>query len=148
MDAGLKPVMRLVTVVTQVHPLRAGETVSYGRTYTAEKDGVVAVLAAGYADGYPRLLSNRACVSVHGRRCPVLGRVCMDQMIVDVTDVPGVKAGDQAVLFGGGPGEPTAGELAELAGTIHYELLCNVSARVPRVYMRAGAATAAHSYIL
>lgn len=148
MDAGLKPVMRLVTVVTQVHPLRAGETVSYGRTYTAEKDGVVAVLAAGYADGYPRLLSNRACVSIHGRRCPVLGRVCMDQMIVDVTDVPGVKAGDQAVLFGGGPGEPTAGELAELAGTIHYELLCNVSARVPRVYMRAGAATAAHSYIL
>ncbi len=147
-DIGLKPVMRLVTIVTQVHPLRMGESVSYGRTYTADADRLVAVLAAGYADGYPRLLSNRAFVTICGRRCPVLGRVCMDQMIVDVTDVSGVKAGDQAVLFGGGPGEPTAGDLADLIGTIHYELLCNVSARVPRVYMRAGEAEAAHSYIL
>lgn len=144
----LKPVMRLVTTVAQVHSLRVGEPVSYGCTYVADSDRTVAVLTAGYADGYPRLLSGRASVTIRGRRCPVLGRVCMDQMIVDVSGVDGVRAGDEAVLFGGNADEPSAGELAEMIGTIHYELFCGISARVPRVYLRGGVVQTEHSYIV
>lgn len=135
---GLRPVLQLKATVSQVKELRPGETVSYGRTFTARAPMRVATLCAGYADGYPRLLSGRGRVCLHGQAAPVLGRVCMDQMVVDVTAIPGVQSGDEAVLFGAeGPGD-TVCTVAEKAGTIPYEILCGVTRRVPRVYREQG----------
>lgn len=126
----LLPVMSFKTVVTQVKEISEGDTVSYGRTYKADKPRKIATLAAGYADGYPRLLSNKAYVLINGKRANIVGRVCMDQMCVDVTDIENCRQGDEAVLFGKGlPVEV----LAELCGTINYEIVCGISARVPRV---------------
>ena len=130
---GLRPVMSLWTSVAMVRTVRAGETVSYGRRWTAGHDTRVAVLQCGYADGYHRALSGQAEVLLRGTRCPILGAVCMDMMMVDVTHVPDAAVGDPALLFGESPdGAVSLYELAEKAGTIPYELLCAVSARVPR----------------
>lgn len=127
----LEPVMEVKSRVTSVKELPAGTCVSYGRTLTLERDSRVAVLPIGYADGLFRLLSNRMEVLLHGRRAPQIGRVCMDMCMVDVTDLPGVKPGDVATVFGDGlPVE----EKADALGTISYELLCAVSPRVPRVH--------------
>lgn len=125
-----KPVMTVKSVVSMVKEIRKGETVSYGRTFTAEKPMRVATVSAGYGDGYPRLLSNRGQVLIHGVRAPIVGRVCMDQFMVDVSHIENVAVEDEVVLFGEGL---ELQELAELVGTIHYELACNVSPRVPRV---------------
>ena len=131
---GLRPVLRLKATVSQVKALHPGESVSYGRAFTAEHAMRVATLCAGYADGYPRLLSGKGRVCLRGKAAPVLGRVCMDQMVVDVTGIPGVQSGDEAVLFGAeGPGD-TVCTVADKAGTIPYEILCGVTRRVPRVY--------------
>lgn len=105
-----------------------------------------ATLTAGYADGYPRLLSNKGVVSIHGRPAPVLGRVCMDQMVVDVTDIPEVRMGDEAVLLGGKGGDSFF-DAAQKIGTISYELVCSVARRVPRVYMQGGEAVSATDYL-
>ena len=113
-----------------------GEGVSYGHTFHAEKKSLVGVLPVGYADGYSRLLSNKGKVIVHGKRVPVIGTVCMDMCLADVTDVPDVKVGDEVVLMGRQEKERmTAEEIAGLLGTISYEVFCKVSARVPRVYL-------------
>ncbi|MCL2031059.1 MAG: alanine racemase [Oscillospiraceae bacterium] len=129
----LRPVMSLWTSVAMVRTVRAGETVSYGRRWTAGRDTRVAVLQCGYADGYPRALSNKGEILLRGKRCPVVGTVCMDLMMADVTQVPGAAAGDPALLFGeSGDGALPLYELAEKAGTIPYELLCAVNARIPR----------------
>jgi alanine racemase len=134
--AGLRPGMSLWTSVAMVRMVRAGESVSYGRRWTAEKDTPVAVLQCGYADGYHRLLSGKGEVLLRGRRCPVLGTVCMDMMMVDATHVPDAAAGDPALLFGeSGDGAVSLDDLAKKAQTITYELLCAVSARVPRQYI-------------
>ncbi|MDR1736450.1 MAG: alanine racemase [Oscillospiraceae bacterium] len=130
----LIPVMSLWANVAMVRDLRAGETVSYGRAYKAPRDSRIAVICCGYADGYRRALSGKGHVLLHGRRCAVVGKVCMDMLMADVTDVPEVTAGDTALLFGAGENAPSLDELANLAGTISYELLCAVSARVPRIY--------------
>ncbi|MFT3870021.1 MAG: alanine racemase [Nibricoccus sp.] len=130
-----EPVFSFKTRVGLVKDLPAGNTVSYGRTYTLKRDTRIAVLTAGYGDGILRASSNRAQVIIRGARCPVLGRVTMDQTIVDVTDVPGVTRGDQAVLFGKqGNAEITIAEFSRWADTIPWETLCSVSKRVPRVY--------------
>lgn len=130
-----EPVFSFKTRVGLVKDLPAGNTVSYGRTYTLKRDTRIAVLTAGYGDGILRASSNRAQVIVRGARCPVLGRVTMDQTIVDVTDVPGVTRGDEAVLFGKqGDAEITVAEFSRWADTIPWETLCSVSKRVPRVY--------------
>jgi alanine racemase len=141
----LTPAMRLCSVVSQVKTIDRGAAVSYGRTFRAPAAMRVAVVAAGYADGYPRALSGRAHVWIAGRRAPVLGHVCMDMMIVDVSDVPGVRTGDPVVLFGP---ELSVDELAALSGTISYELICSVGRRVPRVYLRAGAEVDRVNYLL
>lgn len=126
----LLPVMSFKTVVTQVKEIAKGDTVSYGRTYKAEKPRKIATLAVGYADGYPRLLSNKGYVLINGKRANIVGRVCMDQMCVDVTDIENCRQGSEAVLFGK---DLPVEVLAELCGTINYEIVCGISARVPRV---------------
>jgi len=130
-----EPVFSFRTRVGLVKSLPKGTTVSYGRTHTLSRDSRVAVLCAGYADGVPRAASNRAHVLIKGRRCPILGRVTMDQTIVDVTEVPGTACGDEAVLFGAQGGEEiTVSEFSRVADTIPWETLCSVSKRVPRIY--------------
>lgn len=127
--ADLRPVMTLCSRIAMIKTVDAGIPVSYGRTYTTGQKRRVATVTCGYADGYPRVLSNRACMLAGGRRAPVIGRICMDQTMLDVTDCPEAQVGDTVLLAGGeGPGFE---ELAGLAGTIHYELLCNVGRRVP-----------------
>ena len=133
-----EPVFSFHTRVALVKQLPRGTTVSYGRTHTLRRDTTIAVLCAGYADGMPRSASNRASVLIHGRRCPVLGRVTMDQTIVDVTDVPGVVCGDEGILVGRqGDQEITLSEFSRSADTIPWETLTSVTKRVPRLYKTA-----------
>lgn len=132
-DIDLKPVMTLKSVVSMVKTIKCGDTVSYGRTFKAEKEMKIATIAAGYADGYPRLLSNNGYVIINGKKANILGRVCMDQMSVDVSDVPDVKMGDEVLLFGK---ELSVDMLAEKVGTINYEIVCGISPRVPRVIIK------------
>jgi alanine racemase len=130
-----EPVFSFRTRVGIVKRLPQGATVSYGRTHTLRRDTTIAVLTAGYGDGITRAASNRASVLIHGRRCPVLGRVTMDQTIVDVTDVPGVVCGDEVVLVGRQNGmEISLAEFSGWADTIPWETLCSVTKRVPRLY--------------
>ncbi len=135
-DVGLRSVMTLKSVVAFCSVLRADETVSYGRTYTAMRDIPIAVISVGYADGYRRALSGKGWVSINGCRCPIVGRVCMDQMMVDISDCPQVESGQEVTVMGGDG--PSMTELAEICDTINYELMCAISVRVPRVYIREG----------
>jgi alanine racemase len=129
----LAPVLRWRTMVGQLQDVAKGDTVGYGRTWKALRPSRIAVLPVGYADGYARVLGNRARVLVRGRPAPVVGRVCMNIMMVDVTDVPHVEVGDEVVLIGRqGDEEVTAEELADLSGTINYELLARLSPATPR----------------
>jgi alanine racemase len=130
---GLEPVLQWKTRVTSLREIEAGATVGYGATFRAERRTRLALLPAGYADGLSRLLSNRGAALVRGQRAPMVGRVSMDQTTIDVTDIPGVTAGDEAVLIGAqGKERITADDLAQVTGTISYEVLCAISARVPR----------------
>jgi alanine racemase len=132
--ADLKPVMTWKAQVAQVKRVGKGVSISYGRTYTTAEPSLIATLPLGYADGYPRRLSNRSEVLIGGKRAPVVGTVCMDQLMVDVTRIPDARCGDEAVLIGNQGSEAiSAEELAGWAETIPYETLCAVSARVPRV---------------
>jgi alanine racemase len=131
--AALRPVLSWKTGITHLKTVAAGAPVSYGGTWVAPRESVIATLPIGYADGYSRAYSNRASVLVRGRRAPIVGRVTMDMCLIDVTDVEGVAVGDDAVLLGEqGSERITAEELAGLSQTIHYEVLCGVGARVPR----------------
>ena len=133
---GLRPAMRWVTRAVFVKTIAPGERVSYGGLFTAQRETRVMTVPVGYADGYRRGLSCRGCVLVRGRRAPILGRVCMDQIMVDVTDIPGAQAGDEVVLLGAqGNDCIDAQEMADWLGTIRYEVLCSPSARVPRVWL-------------
>lgn len=134
---GLRPVMALKTVVSQVKDLTPGDCVGYGRYYTADHALRAATVCCGYADGYPRCLSNLGTASIHGYPAPVIGRVSMDQIVLDASRVPEVFAGDEVTLLGAAPADGFA-QAAEKAGTISYELLCAVARRVPRVYLRGG----------
>ena len=134
---GLRPVMTVKTVVSQVKTLSPGDCVGYGRAYTADRALPAATLCCGYADGYPRALSNLGTASLHGKAAPVIGRVSMDQLVVDVSAIPEAAAGDEAVLLGAAPADSFT-QAAEKAGTISYELLCAVARRVPRVYLQGG----------
>jgi alanine racemase len=132
--ADLRPVLSWKTGITHLKTVPKGTPISYGSTWVAPAEAVIATLPIGYADGYSRAYSSRASVLVRGRRVPIAGRVCMDMCMVDVTGVEGVQVGDEAVLLGRQGGEQIrAEELAALAQTIHYEVLCGVGARVPRV---------------
>lgn len=133
----LRPAMSLKTRITHVKKVPAGTCIGYGSTYTTTQDTFIATLPIGYADGYSRHLSNKAPVLIGGRRHKLAGRVCMDQIMVDLGPDANVEVGEEAVLFGKqGKEEITVTELAALAGTINYELVCAVSKRVPRIYKR------------
>jgi len=132
----LKPAMAMKTRVTQVKEVDAGFSVSYGCTYATPAPTTLATVAVGYADGYTRLLSSKASVLVHGERAPVVGRICMDQCVIDVGHIPGVKPGDEVVLMGSqGNNTISTDEIASAIGTINYEVVTMISARVPRVYL-------------
>jgi alanine racemase len=128
----LQPVMTLKTKVLAVRNLPAGTPVSYGRTNTLSRDSRLAVLPVGYGDGFPRRFSNRYEVMLRGKKVPILGRVCMDLCMADVTDIPEATPGDVVVLYGD---DVPVEHGADLVNTIQYELLCNVGRRIPRVYL-------------
>ena len=131
----ITPVLSLKARIIQVKTISAGTRVSYGGTYTAPHPSRIATLPIGYADGYPRLLSNRGWVLVHSRKAPIVGRVCMDMVMVDVTHIPDVKEGDEAVLIGkSGTEEIRTEKIAEWAQTISYEILTGIGSRIPRFY--------------
>lgn len=130
-----EPVFSFHTRIGLIKTLPAGQTISYGRTYTLTKDTRVGILCAGYGDGIPRAMSNRAEVLIRGQRCPVLGRITMDQTIVDLTSIAEVSSGEEAVLVGSqGSGRITIAEFSQWADTIPWETLCSITKRVPRLY--------------
>ena len=135
----LKPVLSLVSHVIFVKTVKPGTSISYGGTFVAPEKMRVATIPVGYGDGYPRSLSNKGTVLIHGKRARILGRVCMDQFMVDVTDIPDVKFMDQAVLIGEEQGDRiTVEELAGLSGRFNYEFVCCLGKRIPRVYTSGG----------
>jgi alanine racemase len=131
----LRQVMSWKSLVADLKKVPEGSPISYGRTFITQRPSLIAAIPVGYADGYNRLFSNRGEILIKGTRAPVVGRVCMDWTMVDVTDIPGVAVGDEVVLMGSQLGqEITAEELGERIGTISYEILCSVGKRVPRIY--------------
>ena len=137
-DYGLVPAMTVRSHVALAKRLRAGEGVSYGHQYTTQRETTVALVPLGYADGVPRAATNVGPVSINGKRYTISGRVCMDQFVVDVGDDP-VSAGDEVVLFGAGPGQPSAQDWADAVDTIHYEIVTRIGGRVPRTHLGASA---------
>lgn len=136
----LKPAMSLISHISYVKCLPAGRAVSYGGTYVTTHDTVVATIPVGYADGYPRGLSNKGSVLIRGRKVPIIGRVCMDQFMVDVSSMPDVRAGEEVVLMGRqGDAFISAEELGSLSGRFNYELVSDITKRVPRCYIQNGA---------
>ncbi|MDE5861299.1 MAG: alanine racemase [Ruminococcus sp.] len=132
---GIKPVMSVKAVISHVKTIEKGDCVSYGRTFTADRTMKIATVTVGYADGYSRLLSSKGEILVHGKRCKIVGRVCMDQLMINVSDVD-AQTGDIVTLIGtDGNDCITADELAGIYGTIGYEVVCGISKRVPRIYI-------------
>lgn len=144
----LNPALRLKSTVALVQEIDENQSVSYGRTFNALSKMKIATVPVGYADGYPRLLSGKGEVLIGGTRCKILGRVCMDQLIVDVSHLTEVKEGDEVVLIGK-QGEEfiSAEEIATLCGTINYEIVCGISRRVPRYYIKNGAVVSVTDYV-
>ncbi len=135
----LKPVMELKSHISYVKEVQPGTEVSYGGTYVTERMTKMATVPVGYADGYPRALSGKGWVLVHGKKAPICGRVCMDQFMIDVTDIENVKMGDEVTLLGkDGEETITADTLGDLSGRFSYELLCDINKRVPRIYIKDG----------
>ena len=145
----LRPALQWLSRVSHVKTLPAGREISYGGTYVTKADTVVATIPVGYADGYRRNLSGRFHVLIRGQKAPILGRICMDQMMVDVTAIPGVTVGDQVTLIGTDGGETiTVEEIAARADSFNYEFVCGISRRVPRLYMKDGHMDHAVHYLL
>ena len=135
----LKPVMELISHVTHVKWVPEGTRVSYGGTYITKKSTKIATVPVGYGDGYPRSLSGKGYVLIHGKRAPILGRICMDQFMVDVTDIMNVRFGDKVTLIGKDAEENLPVEiLSGLSGRFNYEFVCNLGKRIPRTYLRHG----------
>ncbi len=145
----LKPVMELKSIISLIKDLPPHHSVSYGRTFRSGTSPVrVATVPIGYADGYSRLLSNKARVLVQGKLAPQIGNVCMDQMMLDVTQIPQAQAGDVVTLLGAqGQNAISADDLAQITGTINYEITCQVSRRIPRVYLSGGKEIAVVNYL-
>jgi alanine racemase len=144
----LKPAMSWETAVSFVKTLPAGRPISYGGTYITDKQTVVATIPVGYADGYRRSLSGRFYVLIHGKKAPILGRVCMDQLMVDVTDIPGVTVSDRVTLVGRDGDEViTMEEISAVADSFNYEFVCGISRRVPRIYVSGGEKVHAVHYL-
>lgn len=135
----LRPAMRIISHVIHVKTVPEGSGVSYGHTYRADRPTRIATVCIGYADGYSRALSNKGRVLINGKSAPIIGRVCMDQLMVDITDIDGVKVGDEAVVLGrDGEAQITAEELAALTDTINYETVCAFQKRVVIVHFKNG----------
>ncbi|PKM84500.1 MAG: alanine racemase [Firmicutes bacterium HGW-Firmicutes-11] len=133
----LRPAMSLKANIVFLKKVPPGFSVSYGRKFVTERESMIATLPLGYADGYPRFLSGKGRVLVHGQYAPVVGNICMDQCMIDVTDIPHVRKYDEVVLIGAqGENRILADEIAEKTGTINYEIVCRIGQRVPRVYLR------------
>ena len=142
---GVLPAMKWIAEISHVKTLEAGREVSYGGTYITKKETVVATVPVGYADGYPRSLSNIGKVMVNGKPAPIIGRVCMDQFMIDVTHIPDVKVGDEVTLVGDGL---TMEEVADAAHSFNYELPCRIARRVPRIYIKNGKELKTVNYLL
>ena len=142
------PALELKSHVIFVKELPEGESVSYGRTYITEAPTKVATVAIGYGDGYPRSLSNKGYVLIHGKKAPIIGRVCMDQMMVDISDVPEAKIEDPVILIGkDGEERISAEEVGEAAYSFNYELVCGIARRIPRIYTRGGKVVKQNLYL-
>ncbi|CDB30512.1 alanine racemase [Firmicutes bacterium CAG:137] len=145
----LRPLLTLQTTISQIRSYPAGVPVSYGRTYVTPAPRTLAVVSIGYADGLSRQLSGRVSFLLRGRQVPVVGRICMDMCMVDVTDVPEARVGDPVTVLGTGEdGAPSACGLASQLGTIPYEILCSISKRIPRIYLDGKKRTEILQYIV
>ena len=139
--------MSLYSHIVYCKTIHAGQSVSYGGLFTAQKDTRVATIPVGYGDGYPRSLSGKGYVLIRGKKAPILGRVCMDQFMVDVTDIPNVKIGDEVTLIGRDGDEViTMEEVGSLSGRFNYEFVCVLGKRIPRVFYRDGKRIASQEY--
>lgn len=144
----LKPALTLKSQIVHVKELSTGEYISYGRKYRTQRKSIIATLPIGYADGYTRALYGKAQVIVKGKLVPVVGRICMDQCMIDVTDVGPVKVGDEVILLGAEDGVKfDADDIAKLIDTISYEVVCMIGKRVPRVYREEGKITKTRNYL-
>lgn len=144
----LKPVMTLKTNVVHIKEMANGQYISYGRKFQCNRKSIIATLPVGYADGYTRMLSNVGKVIVNGKFAPIVGRICMDQCMIDITNIPDVKVGDEVTLMGESEGiKITADDIADMLNTINYEVVCMISKRVPRVYMKNGEVEKIRNYI-
>lgn len=144
----IKPYMSLISYISHIKEIAPGDSVSYGRTYTADRKRIIATIPVGYADGFMRLNSNKGRVIINGAYANITGRVCMDQFMVDVSSIPDVKVNDRVILLGeSGSLKTDADELAKNAGTISYEILCAISKRVPRIYIKNGKIIKTVSYV-
>lgn len=148
-NLALKPALQWFSRVTHVKTLPAGREISYGATFVTSRETTVATVPAGYADGYRRSLSGKFYVLIHGQKAPILGRVCMDQLMVDVTDIAGVVPGDTVTLIGrDGEEVITVEEIAQAADSFNYEFVCGISRRVPRIYHHSGQTVRCVHYLL
>ena len=144
----LKPVMTLKANIIHIKKLSVGECISYGREFMTKRESIIATLPIGYADGYSRLLSNKAMVIVKGNLVPVVGRICMDQCMIDITGLEDIKIGEEVILMGESENNSFNGDdIAKILGTINYEVLCRISKRVPRVYIKDGKIVKIRNYV-
>ena len=144
----IKPILTLKTTVSHVKEVEEGTSISYGRTFITKRKSKIATIPIGYADGYSRLLSGKAKVIINGKFAPVVGRICMDQCMIDVTDIHEVKVGDEVILLGKeGNLKFNADDFAEIMGTINYEITCMLKQRIPRVYIKEGKVVNVKNYI-
>lgn len=145
----LRPALQFLSRVTHVKTLPAGREISYGGTFVTTKETVVATVPVGYADGYRRSLSGKFYVLIHGQKAPILGRICMDQMMVDITNIPNVQVNDRVTLVGrDGEEEITMEAIAAAADSFNYEFVCGISRRVPRIYVSGGRTIHSVHYLL
>ncbi|RHP95569.1 alanine racemase [Firmicutes bacterium AM59-13] len=143
----LRAAMSLYSHIVYCKTIHSGQSVSYGGLFTAQKDTRVATIPVGYGDGYPRSLSGKGYVLIHGKKAPILGRVCMDQFMVDISEIPEAMDGDKVTLLGmDGTERITAEELGELSGRFNYEFVCDLGKRIPRVYIQHGEITEVRDY--
>ena len=145
----LRPALRWVSRITHLKTLEPGREIGYGGTYTTTRPTRVATIPVGYADGYRRNLSGRFYVLIRGKRAPILGRICMDQMMVDVTEIPDAELNDTVVLVGRDGGDViTVEEIAAQSDSFNYEFVCGISRRVPRIYTQGGQVVHSVVYLL
>jgi alanine racemase len=145
----LHPAMTFKSHITHVKTVKAGETVGYGATYTLPCDKRIATVGVGYADGYARALSNQGRMLVRGQFAPIVGRVCMDQTMIDVSEIPDVAVGDEVVLFGAqGENVLPVEEIADMSASFNYEFVCDINRRVPRIFYEQGKVIGVKNYLL